>query len=75
MLELKVFYIHASLFIGVNVLLAIIDLASGGGQWFYWSLIGWGTGLAVHAATVYMPFFGDEWEELKIRELLGRGDN
>lgn len=73
-LELKLFYLHASLFVGINVLLAIIDLASGGGQWFYWSLIGWGTGLGVHAATVYMPFFGEGWYEQKARELLQPGN-
>ena len=74
-LELKLFYTHASLFAGVNVLLVIIDLVTGGGLWFYWSLIGWGTGLAVHAATVYMPFFGGEWDDLKFQELLHRGNS
>ena len=69
-LEIKLFYLHASLFVGVNVLLAIIDLVTDGGTWFYWAIIGWGTGLAVHAATVYMPFFGEGWYEQKTRELL-----
>ena len=69
-LERKLFLEHTSLYIVVNTFLAIIDLVNGGDTWFYWSLIGWGTLLAVHAATVYLPFFGEGWYERKTRELL-----
>jgi hypothetical protein len=58
------------LFVDVNVLPVIIDLAIESGSWFYWSLIGWGAGLGVHASTVYLPLFEEGWYEQKTRELL-----
>jgi hypothetical protein len=41
--------IHAACYVIVNVVLAAINLSSGGNLWFQWPLIGWGIGLAYHA--------------------------
>ncbi len=47
---------HASVFLLVNVLLLGIWAASGGGYfWPVWPLLGWGLGLAKHAAGALPP--------------------
>jgi hypothetical protein len=40
--------------------------------WFYWPMCGWGIGLLFHAFGVFkiVPFFGDDWEERKIKEFM-----
>lgn len=40
--------------------------------WFYWPMLGWGFGLFFHAMGVFkiIPFFGEDWEEKKIKELM-----
>ena len=43
------FYFHAGVYLGVNLLLLVIDLLTGPGWWFYWALFGWGIGLVAHA--------------------------
>lgn len=40
--------------------------------WFLWAAFGWGIGLAFQAVKVFglNPFFGKNWEERKIREIM-----
>ncbi|HEX8270185.1 MAG TPA: 2TM domain-containing protein [Flavobacterium sp.] len=40
--------------------------------WFFFPMIGWGTGLAFHAMEVYdyNPFLGKNWTERKMKELM-----
>jgi hypothetical protein len=45
-------YIHASVYIGVNLLLAILS-AHSGRNWAVFPAFGWGLGLAVHALIVF----------------------
>jgi hypothetical protein len=72
--ELKGFYTHLAVYLVVNLGLFLIDLASDGGWWFFWPLIGWGVGLAIHAFVVFgiEGPLGRGWEERKIRELMER---
>ena len=50
------FYIHAAIFIAVNLLLVAINLATDPKTiWFIWPLIGWGLGLLGHGLLVYNP--------------------
>ena len=72
--EIRYFYSHLAIFAAVNLGLFIVDLLTGGGTWFYWSLLGWGIGLAVHAFKVYGPLgsIGRDWEERKTQEILER---
>ena len=49
----KGFYIHLTAYIGVMVLLLLIDFLTGGGWWFYWPLLAWGIGIAAHGFTVF----------------------
>ena len=72
---LKGFYVHLAVFLIINLGLFLLDLVTGGGaSWFFWPLLGWGIGLAVHAFVV----FGEEgrlgraWEERKIKQLMDR---
>ena len=70
---LKGFYVHATVFVVVNIGLFIINLLTGGGWWFYWPLIGWGIGLGAHALGVFGfggGRWGREWEERKTREFM-----
>ena len=40
--------------------------------WFYWPLFGWGIGMATHAVRVFGfgRWFGPDWEEKKIKEIM-----
>lgn len=73
--RLKGFYIHLTVYVLVNALLLLTNLVfSPGVWWFYWPLLGWGTGVAAHAVSVFglsgSP--GKAWEERKIKELLDK---
>ncbi len=48
------FYIHLVLYVGVNILLIIINVTTSTRYlWFKWPLIGWGIGLLFHALGVF----------------------
>jgi len=48
-----------------------IDWLTGGGWWFYWPMLGWGVGLAIHGMSVFVkvPIMHHvshlEWRELR----------
>lgn len=46
-------YIHAFVFIAVNLLLAVLS-ASSGRHWAVFPFFGWGIGLAVHGFVVFV---------------------
>ena len=46
---LKGWYSHLTLYLGVMLLLVLIDLFNGGTWWFFWPLLGWGVGVGAHA--------------------------
>jgi len=73
---IKGFYIHATVFVVVNLGLFLINVLTGGGWWFYWPLIGWGVGLGAHALGVFGfgsggPW-GQDWEERKMQEMMNK---
>jgi hypothetical protein len=71
--QLRDFYIHASMYVLVNIfLIALNMLTSPDHLWFYWALLGWGIGLAAHALTVFGVVWGQDWEERKIHEIMER---
>ena len=72
---LRGFYVHALVFVLVNLGLAAYDLAMSPDRlWFIEVLAGWGIGLVAHAAYVVGSdrFLGSAWEERKIREAMDR---
>jgi hypothetical protein len=46
-------YIHATVYIAVNLLLAALS-AMGGSRWAVFPALGWGIGLAIHGAVVFL---------------------
>ncbi len=50
------FYRHLGVYLGVNILLLIINLATNPDKlWFQWPLLGWGIGVFIHALNVFTP--------------------
>lgn len=73
--EIKGFYGHLASYLLVNTFLFILNIMTSPDHlWFYWPLLGWGIGLAIHGMKVfdYLPFFGKNWEEKKIKELMDK---
>ena len=61
------FYIHLAVYVGVNVLLMIINLSTSPGYlWFKWPLLGWGIGLFFHGMSIFV-FSGRRLREAKER--------
>lgn len=76
--DIKGFYVHVGVYVIVNAaLLAINLLSSPDTLWFYWPLLGWGIGVAIHAFTLILEggILGSEWEERKIDELVQREEH
>ena len=55
-------FIHAAVFVGVNALLITLSLASGK-PWAIFPLVGWGLGLAIHGAAVWLGSPGSALHE------------
>lgn len=67
--ELKGFYANVISYCCVVPLLVFINLRfSPGFQWFWFSALGWGFGITMHAFKVFG--YSSDWEERKIREIL-----
>lgn len=75
--DIKGFYTHLLVYACVNAGLFLINLlTSPGNWWFYWALLGWGIGLAVHGLTVFVfegRWLGPEWEQRKIERIMKAG--
>jgi len=56
------FYIHATVFVVVNLGLAALSWA-GGRSWYLWPLAGWGLGLAIHGIVIFTSLNGDGLRE------------
>ena len=73
--EIKGFYGNLIAYIVVNIGLMVLNLLTSPGYlWFFWPMLGWGIGVLFHGMKVfnYMPFFGKEWEEKKIKEFMDK---
>jgi|LNFM01.1.fsa_nt_gb hypothetical protein len=71
--ELEGFYFHLAAYVGVLVLLTVVNaLNSADGWWVQWVWVGWGIGIVAHAIAVYAsrPQFVVNWERRKLRELV-----
>ena len=55
-------YIHAAVYVLVNLGLATAAVANGR-DWFAYPLLGWGLGLAIHGAAVWLLAPGAQWRE------------
>ena len=73
--EIKGFYGNLIAYVVVNIGLMVLNLLTSPGYlWFFWPMLGWGIGVLFHGMKVfnYMPFFGKEWEEKKIKEFMDK---
>jgi protein-S-isoprenylcysteine O-methyltransferase Ste14 len=69
---IKGFYVHAAVFVGVIAILFIVNATSTGPWWVHWVFLGWGLGLAGHAALILgrLPRSFKRWEARKMKELI-----
>ncbi len=59
------FYIHLAVYVGVNILLVVINLSTAPQYiWFIWPLLGWGIGLFFHGMSVFV-FSGKRFRGIK----------
>jgi len=59
------FYIHLAVYVGVNILLIIINLSTSRQYiWFIWPLLGWGIGVFFHGMSIFV-FSGRKFKEIK----------
>ncbi|MDX2204749.1 MAG: 2TM domain-containing protein [Hyphomicrobiaceae bacterium] len=70
--EITVFYVHAAVYVIINLLLVIINVTITDDVWWaHWVILGWGLGLVAHWASVFggTPRFIRRWQWRKLREL------
>ncbi len=61
------FYIHLAVYVGVNILLVIVNLLTSPQYlWFIWPLIGWGIGVFFHGMSIFV-FSGGKFQKAKKR--------
>lgn len=73
--KIKHFYIHFTIYlIFIPILIYFNFLSKAGFPWALFPIMGWGFGIMGHASETfnYNPFFGKDWEERKIRELMDK---
>lgn len=71
--EIKGFYSHLFSYIGVNIILVVINMVTSfGSWWFYWVTLFWGIGLFWHAMGIFVfnRMASSRWEERKIKQLM-----
>jgi hypothetical protein len=54
----------------VNIFLLLINIFTGRSWWFYWVLLGWGLGVAMHACKTYQragQAYEDGFEEWRMK--------
>lgn len=70
--ELKGFYSHFTIYCIFVVVFIVLNYYSTSYPWAIFPIAGWGIGVLGHAAGVFEwnPFFGKDWEQRKIEELV-----
>lgn len=53
------FYMHALVYVLVNLGFLVINAVAGGPRWSIWPLAGWGLGLAVHGIVTFIKLNGE----------------
>ncbi|MGI8484796.1 MAG: 5-bromo-4-chloroindolyl phosphate hydrolysis family protein [Thermomicrobiales bacterium] len=73
--DLRAFMQHLGAFFSFGLFLLLINLLTNPHSlWFFWPLLPWGVGLAIHGWSVLWNdrFFGDSWEERHVEKTLAR---
>jgi 2TM domain len=66
-------YLHLGVYVIVNAALFAINMITNPDTlWFFWPLLGWGVGVALHVFSFFTEgrLLGPEWEERKVREIV-----
>jgi hypothetical protein len=86
----KVFFVHLGVFLSVGLFFFLINLLTYDGEfWFFFPMLPWGVGLAIHYISVFgLPgtdILTQEWEKRELekemfnmrrkREMLGEGSD
>lgn len=72
--EMRGWYMSALSYAVVIPCVWVVNLLTGGPLWAQWPTLGWGFGLTVHGLSVFAgrSFFGSEWQEKKVDEIMAR---
>ena len=68
--KLKGFYGNLISYCCIIPLLIFINLSTGGFQWFWFPMMGWGLGVCFHAFDTFG--YGKSWEDNKIQQILNK---
>lgn len=68
--KLKGFYGNLISYCCVIPVLIFINLSTGGFQWFWFPMMGWGMGICFHAFDTFG--YGKSWEDKKIQQILNK---
>lgn len=68
--KIKGFYGNLISYCCIIPVLIFVNLQSGGFQWFWFPIFGWGMGVAFHAFETFG--YGKSWEEKKIQAILNK---
>jgi hypothetical protein len=68
--KLKGFYGNLISYCCVIPVLIFINLSTGGFQWFWFPMMGWGLGVCFHAFDTFG--YGKSWEDKKIQQILNK---
>ncbi len=66
------FYIHALVYVLVNLGLFAINTVKGGHHWAIWPLAGWGLGLAIHGIVTFLNLSGEGMRERMLKDEIER---
>jgi hypothetical protein len=66
------FYVHALVFVLVNLALFAINRYRGGEDWAIFPLLGWGLGLAIHGIVAFVSLQGEGWRERMLADEIER---
>lgn len=75
--EKKAFYGHLSAYLSTSVFLLLLNLLTSPGEWwFFYPILGWGIGIAIHFFSVFgftsMGLGTPEWEEREMEKEMKR---
>ena len=66
------FYVHALVYVLVNLGLFAISMLSSNGRWHIWPLLGWGLGLAIHGVVTLINLRGEGLRERMLKSEIER---
>ena len=67
------FFTHLTTYVVINIILIIINLVTSPQYyWFKWPLLGWGIGIVLHAANVFIYGEGSALKERMIQKEMER---